>query len=65
MNQKFGLALMVIGTSFGIWSAVNPSYFTIRKFGVSEEDRKLVIQGFAIGALIIFLLVLGVWMVFR
>lgn len=65
MNQKFGIALMVIGTSFGIWSAVNPSYFTIRKFGVSKEDMALVEQGFIIGAIIIMLLVVGVWMVFK
>lgn len=65
MNQKFGIALMLIGTSFGIWSAVNPSYFTIRKFGVSEEDKALVIQGFVIGFIIIAFLVVGAWMVFK
>jgi len=62
---KLGLALMTVGTIGAIWSSVNPSYFTIKKFGVTEDDKKLIYQGMAIAAFLIILLLVGIWLVFR
>lgn len=65
MKEKIGLALMTVGTVTAIWSSVNPSYFTIKKFGITEQDKKLIYQGFAIGIIIIAVMLIGVWIVFK
>ncbi len=57
--------LLVIATTaavfgvFGVWSAFNPSYFTIKKFGVTAEDQKLIQTGMlmAVGAILITIII--------
>jgi hypothetical protein len=42
------LALLIITVIFGtfsVWSAFNPSYFTIKKFTENENDWKLITTG--------------------
>ena len=56
---------MTVGTVAAIWSAVNPSYFTIKKFGVTEEDKNTISQGIVIAAVLIIILLIGVWLVFK
>jgi hypothetical protein len=56
---------MGIGTVAAIWSSVNPSYFTIKKFGITEEDKKLILQGFGIAIFLILIMLIGIWMVFK
>lgn len=65
MKQDIGLALMTVGTIGAIWSSVNPSYFTIKKFGITEDDKTLIYQGMAIGIVLIIVMLLGIWMVFK
>jgi hypothetical protein len=64
-TTKLGLALMTVGTVAGIWSSVNPSYFTIRKFGVTDDDKRLIYEGVLIAIALIVVTLVGVWMVFR
>jgi len=46
---KLGVGLLLVGTLAGLWSAFNPSFFTIRKFGQregSEVDRRDLRMGY-------------------
>lgn len=60
--EKIALALMTVGTLFAIWSSVNPSYFTIKKFGVTQEDKKLIIEGVIIAIIVIVVTLVGVYL---
>ena len=64
---QIGLGLLLVGTLAGLWSAFNPSYFTIRKFGYregTEEDRQDLERGFQMFALTGAAVVLGTYLVF-
>ena len=48
-GEQIGLGLLLVGTLAGLWSAFNPSYFTIKKFALregSEQDREDLQAGF-------------------
>ena len=65
MNKSnLGLALMGIGTVGAIWSSVNPSYFTIKKFGITDQDKRIIYQGFGIGIVLIVIMLIGIYLVF-
>jgi hypothetical protein len=51
-------ALLVTTTIFGVfgvWSAFNPSWFTIKKFGVTPEDMETIKTGMLMAAAAIVL----------
>lgn len=56
MTEKIVLSLLLITVIFGafeIWSALNPSYFTIKKFGVTTADQALISTGMLMAVVII------------
>lgn len=50
--DQIGLTFLSIGTAYGIWSAWNPSYFTIAKFAGTPEDLQNIKFGMNSAALI-------------
>jgi uncharacterized Tic20 family protein len=54
--EKTILALLTITVIFGafsVWSAFNPSYFTIRKFGETDTDWQLITTGIILAIVVI------------
>jgi hypothetical protein len=51
--------ITVIFGAFEVWSAVNPSFFTIKKFGVTASDKALIETGFLIAVTIIIIVSVG------
>lgn len=49
VSQKVGVVLLSVGTAAGVWSAVNPSYFSLGAFVRNKEARDLARQGVFIG----------------
>ena len=50
-REQKGLILLGIGNAFAIWSAFNPSFFTVRKFAQregTEQDREDLKTGYAL-----------------
>jgi Na+-transporting NADH:ubiquinone oxidoreductase subunit NqrB len=62
--EKAGVVILAVEGAFGIWSAVNPSRFTIRKFMETEQDFADIRKGFLISSILIGGLVLAVILVF-
>jgi len=62
--ERIGLGLLVVGNAFSIWSALNPSPFTMRKFGVEEEDRAELRRWQLVAVVLILVMVTGVFLVF-
>jgi len=58
-KQRIGLWLLAVGNAFAIWSAFNPSLFTLRKFVQREgttQDRAdaqagMILAGVTIGVM--------------
>jgi uncharacterized membrane protein YsdA (DUF1294 family) len=57
--------ISVVFGVFGVWSAVNPSFFTIRKFAETPEDKRLIAQGVILAAVIIAVTIIVNWLIFR
>jgi len=52
--NKLVLILLCLSVFFGlfsVWSAINPSFFTMGKFVETEEDRELLLKGIGIAIL--------------
>lgn len=56
MEKKTALWLLAVGNAFAIWSAFNPSFFTLRKFvdreGTAQDRRDAIIGMVAAGVVI-------------
>ena len=62
--EKAAVVILAAEGAFGIWSAVNPSRFTIRKFTSSQQDLDEIHMGFIIASVLIAGLVFAVVLVF-
>lgn len=65
---KVGVGLLMVGTLAGLWSAFNPSFFTIRKFAQregSDADRRDLRLGYWLFGISAGAVVVGTLLAFR
>jgi hypothetical protein len=65
---KLGVGLLVVGALAGLWSAFNPSFFTIRKFAAREgtdADRRDLRIGYCLFGISAAAVVVGTLLAFR
>jgi len=56
MGQTTALWMLGVGNAFAVWSAFNPSYFTLRKFvdrDGSDEDKRDALVGMVLASVVI------------
>lgn len=64
-NSLLGLSILSALSVAGIWSAINPSYFTFRSFASKPEAKAIAKEGIWIGLGASTAASLGVWLVFK
>ena len=62
--EKAGIVILALEGAFGIWSAVNPSRFTIRKFTETQKDLDDIHTGFVVASVMISGLVFAVVLIY-
>lgn len=64
-SQDLGIAVLSALSVAGIWSAINPSYFTFRAFASKPEARERAKEGIWIGLAAGTLLSGAIWFAFK
>jgi hypothetical protein len=64
-GQELGIAVLSALSVAGIWSAINPSYFTFRAFASKPEARARAKEGIWIGLAAGTLLSGAIWFAFK
>lgn len=63
-KEEIGVLLLGTTSAWGIWSATNPSTYTILKFGDVPEDIPRIRTGMNVGLLSILATSAGIWMLY-
>lgn len=61
--ERAGVALLGVGTAFGIWSATNTSPVGVVGFG--RNHRRVAAQGIAVGLALVLAVAAAIWLIYR